>query len=269
MPRVYISPSTQERNIGKAPFTNEEAQMNKIVDTLIPLLLKDGRFTAKRNSPAMDDVYSIATDSNSWLADIHVAIHSNAGGGVGTEVYAYGPGTNSERLCKALYNQIAPLSPGADRGVKYNPKLIEVGNNVNATSGYIELAFHDNLADATWLATNSQQIASALYKAICDYYGYDYRALVVAPPVAPPVAPAVMYRVILDGKQIMAIVSPEKAITEVKKAVDAGQGTKGIVQRNDGTNVFEYVKPAVVPVVPNKEKLAIDHMQQAIKILEG
>ena len=268
MPRIYISPSTQERNIGLPPFTNEEAQMNKIVDVLVPLLLKDGRFTAKRNGPSMDDVYSIATDSNNFKADIHVAIHSNAGGGVGTEVYAYAPNTNSERLCKALYNQIAPLSPGADRGVKYNPKLIEVGTNVDATSAYIELGFHDNQADATWLASNPQSIANALYKGICDYYWYDYRALVVAPPVAPPVTPAVMYRVILDGKQIMAIVSQDKAISEVKKAVDAGHAAKGIVQRNtDGVNVFEYVKPVVV--VPNKEKLAIDHMQQAIKILEG
>ena len=92
--------------------------------------------------------------------------------------------------------------------------------------------------------------------------------LFVPIPVA-PVTPTVMYRVIMDGVQIMAIASHDKAISEVKKAVDEGTAMKGIVQRNDGTNVFEYVKPVVVPVVPNKEKLAIDHMQQAIKILEG
>ena len=268
MPRVYISPSSQNHNAGIPPFTVEATEMNKIADILVPLLTKDGRFVVKRNSPAME-VGQMAQDSNNFKADIHVAIHSNAGGGVGTEAYAYGPNTNSERLAQSLYNQAAPLSPGKDRGVKYNKGLYEVGDSVKATSALIELGFHDNVQDALWLATNSQQIASALYKGICDYYGYDYRALVVAPPVAPPVAPAVMYRVILDSKQIMAIASQEKAISEVKKAVDAGQGTKGIVQRNDGTNILEYVKPAVVPVVPNKEKLAIDHMQQAIKILEG
>ena len=267
MPRIYISPSTQERNIGKAPFTNGEVQMNKITDVLLALFVRDTRFTAKRNNPSMDDVYKIAEDSNSWLADIHIPIHSNAGGGVGTEVFAYGPNTNSERLCKALYNQIAPLSPGADRGVKYNPKLIEVGNNVNATSGYIELGFHDNQTEATWLATNSQQIASGLYKGICDFYGYDYRALVVVPPVVPPVTPAVMYRVILDGVQTMAIADQDKAIALVHGAVDTGAASIGVVQRNDGVEILSYVKPVVV--VPNKEKLAIDHMKQAIKILEG
>ena len=191
MPKVYISPSTQEHNTGVSPFGNEENEMNKIADILIPLLTNDGRFTAKRNNPSMDDVYSIAEDSNSWLADIHIPIHSNAGGGEGTEVYAYGPNTNSERLAQCLYNQIAPLSPGADRGVKYDPRLIEVGNGVKATSVLIELAFHDNLTDATWLAYNHEMIANALYKGICDYYGYDYRALAVVPPVVSPVTPAV------------------------------------------------------------------------------
>ena len=165
--------------------------MNKIANILIPILTKDGRFSVKRNSPSMD-VYQIAQDSNTWGADIHVAIHSNAGGGVGTEVYAYAPKTNSERLAQALYDQIAPLSPGADRGVKYNPKLIEVGDSVHATAALIELGFHDNQADATWIAYNSQSIANGLYKGICDFYSYDYRALTVATPVIHTDSPNVL-----------------------------------------------------------------------------
>jgi len=189
MPRVYLSPSTQERNVGVSPFGTEETEMNKIADALIPLLVKDGRFTAKRNSPSMD-IYQAAEDSNNFKADIHIAIHSNAGGGVGTEIFAYGPKTNSERLSQALYNQIAPLSPGADRGVKYNPRLVEVGNMVNATACLIELGFHDNLADAAWMVTNRQSIANGLYRGVCDHYLYDYRALTPVVPPSPIVAPA-------------------------------------------------------------------------------
>lgn len=176
MPKVYISPSTQDHNAGVSPFTTEEVVMNTISDYLIALLNADGRFNIRRNSPSMDDVYSIADDSNAWGADIHVAIHSNAGGGEGTEVFAYGPSTNSEKLAKALYNQIAPLSPGNDRGVKYNTRLVEVGDLVHATACLIELAFHDDKEDAQWLV-NYQGIAQALYKGLCDYYGYSYKAL--------------------------------------------------------------------------------------------
>jgi len=209
MKKVYISPSTQQNNVGVGPFGTEEIEMNAITDILIPILLKDGRFTIKRNSPSMDDVYSIATDSNNFGADIHVAIHSNAGGGVGTEVMAYGPNTNSERLAKCLYDQIAPLSPGADRGIKYNPKLIEVGDLVHAPAALIELAFHDNLADATWIAYNHEMIAKRLYMGICDYFGYSYEALVVAPVITPPTPPT------LD-KTSQAIALLEQAIALLK-----------------------------------------------------
>ena len=187
MLKIYLSPSTQENNRGLSPFGTEEAGMNKIADHLVPLLVKDGRFEVKRNSISMSP-HQCAYDSNDFKADIHVAIHSNAGGGQGTEVYAYGPNTNSEKLSKALYNQIAPLSPGADRGIKYNNNFIEVGDTVKATSCLIELAFHDNKDDAAWLANNPPQIAQALYKGICDYFGYNHKALDVAPPVCHPTA---------------------------------------------------------------------------------
>lgn len=186
MPRIYISPSTQEHNIGDGTFGSEESQMNKISEFLVAFLYKDGRFTVKYNLPSMD-VAQIAVDSNNFKADAHVAIHSNAGGGQGTEVYGYAPNTNSDRLAKALYNQIAPLSPGIDRGVKYNPGLMEVGDRVSATAALIELGFHDDLKDATWIAYNPEMISKALYMGICDYFGYDYRALTVAPPVVNPV----------------------------------------------------------------------------------
>ena len=209
MKKVYISPSTQQNNVGVGPFSNEEKEMNAISDLLISLLLKDGRFVVKRNSPSMDDIYSIATDSNGFGSDIHVAIHSNAGGGEGTEVMAYSPNSNSERLAKCLYDQIAPLSPGADRGIKYNPKLIEVGDLVHASAALIELAFHDNIADATWLAYNHEMIAKRLYMGICDYFGYSYESLVVAPVITPPTPPTI-------DKNTMIIALLEQAIALLK-----------------------------------------------------
>lgn len=194
--RIYISPSTQEHNKGVGPFNTEEAEMNKISGFLVALLFRDGRFTVKYNLPSMA-VAQIATDSNNFKADLHLAIHSNAGGGEGTEVYAYGPGTNSERFAKALYDQIAPLSPGRDRGVKFNKGLYEIGDWVNATSALIELDFHDNAAGAAWIATSHQAIANGLYMGICDYYGYDYRALT---PVVPPV-PIVVAAVVTQPRK--------------------------------------------------------------------
>ena len=220
MPRIYVSPSTQESNIGAGAFGSEESQMNKISEFLVAFLYKDGRFTVKYNLPSMG-VAQIATDSNNFKSDLHLAIHSNAGGGEGTEVYAYGPGTNSERFAKALYNQVAPLSPGKDRGVKYNKALYEVGDRVNATSVLIELAFHDNAQDAQWIATNTQQIAEALYKGVCDYYSYNYRALAVAPPVVTPVAPAEILTVDPDPDVNLAVWCRVSRVAEAMKGINA------------------------------------------------
>ena len=185
MPRIYISPSSQEHNKGIGSFGTEEAEMNKIADGLMPLLENDGRFQVKRNTPDMG-VDQMAEASNQFKADLHIPIHSNAGGGVGTEVYAYAPNTRSERLAQALYKQVAPLSPGTDRGVKYNRSLVEVGDRVCATSALIELGFHDNALDATWMIESKVVIAKAIYQGICDFYGYDYRALSVCTPVVEP-----------------------------------------------------------------------------------
>lgn len=172
--KLYISPSSQFSNVGLAPFTNEGEMMNKVADQLVVLVGADGRFDYKRNSPSMG-VYEMAAASNEYQPDIHVAIHSNAGGGEGTEVYAYGSGTNSERLATCLYEKIAPLSPGEDRGVKYNKGLVEIGDSVHATSALIELGFHDNQTDATWEAYNPDIIARGLYEGICDYFGIGYK----------------------------------------------------------------------------------------------
>lgn len=216
MKKIYISPSAQESNKGVAPFSTEEIEMNKIADLLIPLLIKDGRFITKRNLMSMDP-YQCAYDSNLFVAELHIAIHSNAGGGVGTEVFTYGPNTNSERLGKALYNQIAPLSPGADRGVKYNPGLIEVGHTVHATSCLIELDFHDNEAGAKWIAGNHLSIAQALYKGLCDYYGYKYLALDSAPAIAPSVA----YDAVLDPDVNLVVWVPASKVNDAIKGINS------------------------------------------------
>ena len=239
MQRIYISPSTQEHNIGVTPFTTEEAEMNKIADLLMPLLDRDGRYEFKRNLPSMTP-NQIAQDSNNFKADLHLPIHSNAGGGEGTEVFAYGPGTNSERFAKALYKHIAPLSPGKDRGIKFNKSFYEVGHKVSATSALIELDFHDNAAGAAWIASNHQAIAEALYKSICDYYQYDYRALVVATAVANPVpTPETIKRTIafespakypaVDPDVYIAVRVRTSLIDELVKGLkDSGFSTKKI-----------------------------------------
>ena len=89
---VFISPSVQEFNRFSGGG-NEEYYMNLIADELVPLLSEKG-ISIERNSP--DDTLSgIIRQSNSTNRNLHLAIHSNAGGGeyagrtMGAEIYYY------------------------------------------------------------------------------------------------------------------------------------------------------------------------------------
>ena len=70
MPRIYLSPSTQEYNIYRSGDGSEEYYMNLIADAMIPYLDATG-IEYTRNSPA-DSVSSIIAQSNSGNYDLHL-----------------------------------------------------------------------------------------------------------------------------------------------------------------------------------------------------
>ena len=75
MPRIYLSPSTQEWNLYINGGT-EEDYMNLVADAMEPYLLASG-ISFTRNTPDMTAASSIAA-SNNGDYDAHVSLHSNA-----------------------------------------------------------------------------------------------------------------------------------------------------------------------------------------------
>ena len=66
--KLYISPSTQEKNVNPAVGYVEETQMNLIADILIPELIRHGQ-TIKRNNRSALGVEEICAESNAWGSD--------------------------------------------------------------------------------------------------------------------------------------------------------------------------------------------------------
>ena len=97
---VYISASIQEWN---AYFGggNEEGQMQPVGQRMAAILWEHG-FIVSDNNPTMT-LQEVVAESNLLKPDIHVAIHSNAGGGEGTKVFCWPGGTRSEKLANLLY----------------------------------------------------------------------------------------------------------------------------------------------------------------------
>lgn len=175
--KVYLSPSVQKSNLFVVGGINEMQNANAVTDILEAALKNKYGMTVYRNRPDMT-LSQIIADSNAKSPDIHVSIHSNAGGGRGCEVYAYiisGKVTNSQKLAQYIYNEFSAITPSADRGIKNGvaANFAEVVKT-NATAVLVEMAFHDNKEDAEWLIANRKACATAFEKGICKYFGITY-----------------------------------------------------------------------------------------------
>ena len=177
MPIIYLSPSTQENNYYVSGGT-EEQYMNLLADKMIPYLDASGiRYV--RNTPDMTAASSIAA-SNAGNYDLHLALHSNAapegryGQARGSIVFYYpgsAQGQEAARLIAIGLKAIYPL-PNLVRA-QPTTAIGEV-RRVRAPSVFLELAFHDNEADAAWIKNNLDAVARSIVLSLTEYFGIPF-----------------------------------------------------------------------------------------------
>lgn len=169
---IYLSPSTQERNIGYGNYGSEEYRMNQVADVVEKVLTQHG-VKVYRNRPDWD-LKEVVRDSNLRKSDLHFTIHSNAGGGRGAEIFAYSSQSEGAKAAKIIYDEFEKITNIKGRGIKFNSKFYEL-NSTNAPAILIEVAFHDNLEDANWIINNIEKIGVALAKGALKYFGVPYK----------------------------------------------------------------------------------------------
>lgn len=172
MPKVYVSPSVQEWNRGVGAYGTEEQRM-QVIGALVETYLRANGFDVRRNRPDMT-LKEVIADSNRYRPDAHVAIHSNAGGGEGTEVWYYPTSEKGKKLAQCLYDEVAPLSPGKDRGLKTSATFAELKGTI-APAVILEVGFHDNPEDAAWIMSKPREIAKAIARGVCRYFGKAFK----------------------------------------------------------------------------------------------
>lgn len=219
MPKIYVSPSSQEANIYTSGQT-EEHVMNLLADILIPELVRHG-IEVMRNRKENTFNGHVA-ESNVYKPDLHLAIHSNAmGAGMagkarGCEVFCYDPTNTASlgtKLAQKIYSRLSALTPSADRGVKSGKDTISEIRNTHAPAVLMEVAFHDNVDDSKWIISNLPQMAEAILLACLEQFQIKYIPL--TPPVADEVFEAEINRLMekLDWH--------EKKMAEIRKVLDA------------------------------------------------
>ena len=187
---LYISGSTQENNRGVGSYGTEEQRMQLLADLVAKYIkLGGGAITVYRNNGAMTLNQTVA-DSNAKNADYHLALHTNAGGGRGTECY-YWWNTKPEgkRWAEAIYNAVAPITASKDRGcmpdnVLYDDGLAET-RDTNAWACLIEIVFHDNIDDVNDYLAHVEVIALELARAIYKHFGMEFKYSITQPQSQP------------------------------------------------------------------------------------
>lgn len=178
--RIYISPSSQQANIGPNGYNEEEA-MNLIADVLCPELTRHN-IDWMRNNRSNTYKGHIA-ESDAYKPDYHLAIHSNATGRAvnttvrGTTVYCYDPSKEwrpGTIFAQNIYNEVSALTPVPDRGLMSGRGVLSEVVYTDAPTALIEIDFHDNAEGAAWIMANIENIANALLMGILKTFGVAY-----------------------------------------------------------------------------------------------
>ena len=177
MPIIYLSPSTQEKNLYVNGGTEEE-WMNRLADFMEPYLTASGiRYV--RNTPDMTAASSIRA-SNAGDYDLHLALHSNAapegsyGQVRGVLVFYYPGSVQGQRAAGLVANGLKTIYPLPNL-VRAEPTTsIGEVRRVRAPSVFLELGYHDNPDDAAWVKNNLDAIARNIVLSLTEYFGLPF-----------------------------------------------------------------------------------------------
>lgn len=253
MAKVYLSPSDQTRNEYAYGNTTEAIQCGKIANACKVALERNG---IQVMVGQYDTMTNRCNASDKFGADLHVPIHTNAFNGSvsGTRMFCYDTTGKGYKACKAIFNVLAPLTPGKSESITPNQKLFEV-RTPNAPTAYIECEFHDVPSVAKWIVEHTTDIGEAIAHGICNYFGVAYKtdsSSDSAPKPTPNPAPSKdeLYRVRKSwadaASQIGAFAVLDNAIRACK----------------EGYKVFDKNGVVVYPKV--EERKTIDELAQEV-----
>lgn len=234
-----------------------ERDINMIVAKIAKELMEYNGITVPPiiSGADLNEVIRLVNKSNKeQKIDIAHSIHHNAGGGNGSETIHsinYGNATIFAKILQEEFDKLGQNRHGSGLVTKLSSDGVHdyygFIRNTDPSAVISEFAFLDTI-DSKIIDTYEEQYAEAeaIAKAHCRYYGITYKSKkssTISPTPSTNTSNKVMYRIILDGKQKSALSSMDIAVLEVKRAIDNGLATKGIVQRNtDSVDVFTYEK---------------------------
>ncbi len=174
MPKVFLSPSNQFANAYAYGNTNEGEQMGIVAGYLKKALERCGIEVMLMHDYSMSAKCQAA---DKWGADLYIPIHSNACNRevAGTHMFCYSRSSRGYTACLDIFEFLAPLTPGSrSEVISVRSDLFEV-YKPSAPTAYIEIDFHDVKSVAKWIIEHPADIAEAICKGVCKYFGVNYK----------------------------------------------------------------------------------------------
>ncbi|MBQ9371197.1 MAG: N-acetylmuramoyl-L-alanine amidase [Thermoguttaceae bacterium] len=178
---MWLSPSNQINNIGYGDYHSEKERMNEVADVVEPILKAQG-IKVYRNDPKKT-IREYTDEANELGVDLYFAIHSNASGAGGkargTEAWCHRKGGEGERFAKRILDNLMTIYKGPNRGVKegynrFGDRPMHEPAAPKCASVLVEIAFHDNEEDATWIMDNIEPIGKALARAVLEHLAAEH-----------------------------------------------------------------------------------------------
>ena len=169
---IYLNPSVQTKNMYINNLGSEAENMRDIAELMYKELKLASYIDIEANIAKNGlSLSQSVNQSNSRKRHIHFALHSNAGGGQGTEIYTKG---SNKTFATTMYESFLELGNFKRRGVKDGTHLYEIKNVKADHVALIEFAFHDNLKEAKFIVENKALIANQMVKSILKYIDTYY-----------------------------------------------------------------------------------------------
>lgn len=247
--KVYLSPSDQTKNQYAYGNTTEAIQCGKIAAACKTALERCG---IEVMVGQYDTMANRCAASDKFGANLHVPIHTNAYNGqvTGTRMFCYNSNGEGMKACKAIFNVLAPLTPGTSESITVNTNLYEVKYPA-APTAYIECEFHDNASAAKWIVEHTTEIGEAIAQGICNYFGIAYKKEEVKKEEtsSTPADSNELYRVRKTWADVKSQIGAYRILENAKKACPKGYkvyNSKGsIVYSNDKKSVDEVAREVI------------------------
>ena len=178
MPIIFLSPSTQDWNQYVTGSGSEEYHMNQIADALEPYLLANG-IRWSRNDPA-GTAGSAIRQAHSGYYDLYLALHSNAApeGRYGSErgiiVFYYPTSSEGKRAAELIVQELKVIYPLPDKVTTRSTTTLGEVRLSRAPAVLAEIGYHDNVSDARWIETHTDDIAQQLGRAVTEFFGLPF-----------------------------------------------------------------------------------------------